>query len=110
MNSNDPIDDPARIEREIAHTRASLHRKIDELQHRLNPRERMRAETERVKSAVRVETERVKSAVRNVDPGPYAGAAALAAVGVGTAMAVRGLRRRNNHDAITPDEADFAGE
>ena len=99
MNSNDPIDDPARIERDIAHTRASLHRKIDELQHRLNPRERMRAETERVKSAV-----------RNVDPGPYAGAAALAAIGVGTAMAVRGLRRRNNHDAITPGEADLAGE
>lgn len=111
MNSNDPIDDPTRIERDIAHTRASLHRKIDELQHRLNPRERVRAETERVKSAVRVETERVKSAVRNVDPGPYAGAAALAAIGVGTAMAVRGLRRRTSHeDVITPDGADFTGE
>ncbi len=99
MNSHDPIDDPTRIERDIAYTRASLHRKIDELQHRLNPRERMRAETDRVKSAV-----------RNVDPRPYAGAAALAAIGVGTAMAVRGLRRRNHQDAITPDASDFTGE
>lgn len=99
MNGYAPMDDPDRLEREIAHTRASLHRKLDELQHRLNPRERVRAEAERVKSAV-----------RNVDPVPYTGAAALAAVGIGTAMAVRGLRRRNNHDVITPDAADLAGE
>lgn len=93
------IDDPAVIEREIAHTRASLHRKLDELQHRLSPRERVRAQAERVKSAV-----------RNVDPTPYTGAAALAAVGVGSAMAVRGLRRRNHRDAIAPDAPDLAGE
>ena len=113
MNSNDPLGDPSSIERDIVHTRASLHRKLDELQHRLNPRERMRAEAERVRSTVRHETERVKSAVRNVDPGPIAGVAALAAVGVGTAMAVNGFRRRNgNHreDAITPGAEDSLGE
>ncbi len=100
MNSNDPMDDPARIERDISHTRASLHRKLDELQHRLNPRERVRAQAERMKAVV-----------RNADPTPYTGAAALAAVGVGTAMAVRGLRRRNDHqDVMTPDASDFAGE
>jgi hypothetical protein len=100
MNDNDYSNDPAVIEREIAHKRASLQRKLDELQHRLNPRERVRAETDRVKDAV-----------RNIDPTPYTGAAALAAVGIGAAMAVRGLRRRNNHhDVITPGEADLAGE
>jgi hypothetical protein len=100
MNHHDRTEDPAVIEREIAHTRASLQRKIDELQHRLNPRERVRAEANRVKAVV-----------RNVDPTPYTGAAALAAVGIGAAMAVRGLRRRNhNGDAITPDAADLAGE
>jgi hypothetical protein len=98
--NHDHTNDPAAIEREIAHRRASLQRKLDELQRRVNPRERVRAETERVKAAV-----------RNVDPVPYTGAAALAAVGIGAAMAVRGLRRRNHHDdAITPDEADLAGE
>jgi len=99
MNGNDPTVDPARIERDIAHTRASLNRKLEELQHRLNPRERIRAESERVKSAV-----------RNIDPGPYAGAAALAAIGVGTAMAMKGLRRRNHDGAIAPDAADLTGE
>jgi ElaB/YqjD/DUF883 family membrane-anchored ribosome-binding protein len=102
MSHHDHTDDPAVIEREIAHTRASLQRKLDELQHRLSPRERLRAETHRVKAAV-----------RNVDPAPYTGAAALAAVGLGAAMAVRGLRRRNHQhqdDAITPCAADLAGE
>lgn len=100
MNDNDYSKDPAVIEREIAHTRASLQRKLDELQHRLSPRERVRAEANRVRAAV-----------RDVDPTPYTGAAALAAVGIGAAMAVRGLRRRNgDHDVITPDEADLAGE
>lgn len=98
--NHEHTNDPAVIEREIAHTRASLQRKLDELQQRLNPRERVRAEAERVKAAV-----------RNVDPKPYTGAAALAAVGIGAAMAVRGLRRRNHHDgAIVPDAADLAGE
>jgi hypothetical protein len=99
MNSNDLMSEPARIERDIAHTRASLHRKIDEIQHRLNPREQVRAQAERVRSAV-----------RSVDPTPYAGAAALAAVGVGAAMAVTGLRRCHHASAITPDASDFIGE
>jgi hypothetical protein len=95
------MDDPAVIEREIAHRRASLQRKIDELQHRLSPRDRVRAEAERVKAAV-----------RNVDPTPYAGIAALGAVAVGTAMAVRGLCRGacGTNGAIVPGPDDAVGE
>lgn len=103
MNRDETLaDDPAVIEREIVHTRASLQRKIEALQHRLNPRER-----------VREETERVKAAVRNVDPTPYAGVAALGAVALGTAMAVRGLRgccNGRHDDAIAPGPDDAVGE
>lgn len=66
------IDEPARLEMEIADTRAALRRKLELLQHRLSPRERM------------------KEAVTD---SRYAGPAALAAVGVGTALAVKGLKR-----------------
>jgi hypothetical protein len=111
MNRHDPLGDPSTIEREIVHTRASLHRKLDELQHRLNPRERMRTEAQRVTSAVRSEARRVQSAVRGVDTAPLAGVAALAAVGVGTVMAVNGFRRRNHReDLITPGVGDAPGE
>jgi hypothetical protein len=105
-------DEPARIEREIVHRRASLHRKLEVLQHRLSPREQMREGAERVTAAVRHETERVTTAVRNVDPRAYAGVAALAAVGIGTAMAVQGLRRRTNGAcSIEPAAAaDMMGE
>lgn len=111
MSSRDLLaDEPARIEREIVETRAALHRKLEELQHRLSPRERMREEAQRMTTAVRNEAERVTSAVRNVDAGAYAGVAALAAVGVGTAMAVQGLRRRNGADCIAPTAEDMMGE
>jgi 2-methylaconitate cis-trans-isomerase PrpF len=114
MSSRDLLaDEPARIEREIVHTRASLHRKLEDLQHRLSPRERLREEAQRVTGAVRNEAERVTRAVRNMDPRSCAAAAALAAVGVGTAMAVQGLRRRNgadSADSIEPTADDFTGE
>jgi hypothetical protein len=111
MSSRDLLaDEPARIEREIVETRASLHRKLEELQHRLSPRERIREEAQRVTTAVRSEAGRVTSAVRNVDAGTYAGVAALAAVGLGTAMAVQGLRRRNGADCTAPTADDMMGE
>ena len=111
MSSRDLLaEEPARIEREIVETRAALHRKLDELQNRLSPRVRMREETQRMTTAVRNEAERVTSAVRNVDVGAYAGVAALAAIGVGTAMAVQGLRRRNGADCISPTAEDMMGE
>ena len=103
MSSHEPLaDEPARLEREIVHTRESLHRKLDELQHRLDPREQVRAKTERVKSAV-----------QNVDPTSYAGVAAVAAVGIGAVMAIRGFRACANHKRIAPIEPtadDFIGE
>lgn len=111
--------DPATIEHEIVETRASLHRKLDELQHRLNPRERVRAAVQPVTDRVRSATDRVRSATENVrgaasgiDQQAYAGIAALAAVGVGTALAVKGLRRRNglSSDPITPSDVDLMGE
>jgi hypothetical protein len=53
----------------------------------------------------------VQSAVRGVDTAPLAGVAALAAVGVGTVMAVNGFRRRNHReDLITPGVGDAPGE
>ena len=112
MSSPDlSAEEPARIEREIAHTRASLHWKLEELQRRLSPRERMREGAERVTAAVRHKTERVTSAVRNVDPRAYAGVAALAAVGVGAAMAVQGLRTRTNGAcSVGPTADDMTGE
>jgi ElaB/YqjD/DUF883 family membrane-anchored ribosome-binding protein len=92
MNDHERItNDPARIEREIVHTRESLHRKLEELQHRLSPRERVRA------------------AVERIDPRPYTGIAALAAVGVGTVMAVSGWRRSRTPNGLH-DPADMMGE
>jgi ElaB/YqjD/DUF883 family membrane-anchored ribosome-binding protein len=100
MNSHEQLaEEPARIEREIVHTRASLHRKLDEIQHRLNPREQALARAERVKEAL-----------QNIDPTPYAGIAAAAAVGVGAVMALKGLRRRSYPAPVTPTAEDMMGE
>jgi hypothetical protein len=124
MKRDITLDDPAIIEREIADTRASLHRKVEELQHRLNPRERAREAGERVGERVREAGERVReagqrvrSAVEGVDArayaNEYAGAAALAAVGVGAALAVKGLRRRSpsvEEECIAPSDIDLMGE
>jgi uncharacterized protein DUF3618 len=97
-------DEPAVIEREIDQRRAALHRKLDELQHRLNPRERV------MEAVGRVDPRSYAQAV--VDNAPnYAGAAALAAIGVGTALAVRGLRRcYPGDDSIEPGAVDMMGE
>jgi ElaB/YqjD/DUF883 family membrane-anchored ribosome-binding protein len=84
-------EDPAQIEREIVRTRASLQRKLEELQHRLSPRER------------------VKAVAQRVDPRPYAGVAALAAVGIGTGMAVKQWRRHRGSNGIH-NQADMMGE
>lgn len=94
------VDEPAVIEREIDLRRASLHRTLEELQHRLNPRERVKAAVGRVDPRAYV------AAAEN-----YAGAAALAAVGVGTALAVRGLRRcYSGKETIEPSAVDMMGE
>ena len=83
--------DPARIEGEIARTRASLRNKIEELQHRLSPRER------------------VREVAHRMDPRPYAGVAALAAVGLGTGMVVKHYRHRRRANGL-PDPCDTMGE
>lgn len=117
MNRDDSFDEAAVIEREIAQTRASLHRKVEELQHRLNPRERVREAGERIGEQVRNAGDRVRHAVEGVDArayaDEYAGAAALGAIAVGTALAVRGLRRRSSSssdDCIAPSDVDLMGE
>jgi hypothetical protein len=69
--------DPAAIEAEIVRTRAALHRKLHELERRLNPK-------------TRVEEVRQK-----LNPGPYLGWAALVAVASGLLLSVAGWRRVN---------------
>ncbi|HEX5474153.1 MAG TPA: DUF3618 domain-containing protein [Vicinamibacterales bacterium] len=68
--------EPAEIQAHIEHTRASLDRKLNELQHRLNPR---------------VQFDRIKEEIRER---PVAGWAAVGAVAAGTWMAISGLRHR----------------
>lgn len=123
MNRDLSYDDPARIEREIEATRASLHRKVDELQHRLSPKEQLRSAVHSAQSAVHSAQSAVHSAVssaqdavRNTDARAYAehyaGAAALGAVAVGTALAVKGLRRcyGNGVEHVEPSDVDMMGE
>jgi hypothetical protein len=68
------------LEMDIAETRQSLDRKLDEIGRRLQPSE-MKSE---LKEAVK----------QRLDPNPYLGYIAGGLVAVGTAMAVSGLRRR----------------
>ena len=86
--------DPAVLEAEIARTRASLDSKLQELERRFSPRERL--------AEVRA----------RLDPRPYAGWAAVAAVAAGTWMAVSGVRRRYRNDSVMSDEdaAEMLGE
>jgi hypothetical protein len=86
--------DPASLEAEIARTRASLGRKLQELERRFSPRARL--------AEVRA----------RVDPTPYVGWAAVAAVAAGTWMAVSGVRRyRDGHAAMSDeDAAEMLGE
>ena len=127
MNRDLSYDDPARIEREIEATRASLHRKVDELQHRLNPKERVRSAVHTAQcavqnavssaqDAVQHAVSSAQGAVRNGDARAYAenyaGAAAVGAIAVGTALALRGLRRcyGNGVEHVEPSAVDIMGE
>jgi hypothetical protein len=84
---------PAEIESSIEQTRASLDRKLQELEHRLSPREQF---------------QRLRS---RLDPDPLMGWMAVGAVALGAALAVNGwrqvLRARNGHGAATLDEYDI---
>ena len=70
------------LEMDIAETRQSLDRKLDEIGRRLQPSE-MKSE---LKEAVK----------QRLDPNPYLGYIAGGLVAVGTAMAVKGLRNRSS--------------
>jgi len=74
------------LEIEIAETRQSLDRKLEEIGRRMQPGE-LKAE---LKEAVR----------ERLDPDPYLGYIAGSLIALGTLMAVRGLRRR--HPAAFP--------
>jgi len=79
------------LEMDIAETRQSLDRKLDEIGRRLQPSE-MKSE---LKEAVK----------QRLDPNPYLGYIAGGLVAVGTAMAVNGLRRRRQ-TSFPSDDAD----
>jgi hypothetical protein len=72
--------DVAAIEADIARTRASLNRRLQELEHRLSPAERF-AE---VKSRLDI---------RKLDPRPYPEWIAVGAIVTGTVLALAGWRR-----------------
>jgi MYXO-CTERM domain-containing protein len=82
--------DVAAIEADIARTRASLNRRLQELEHRLSPSERLA----RVKSRLDV---------RRLDPRPHPEWMAVGLVALGAALALAGWRRRK--PAL--DEADL---
>jgi hypothetical protein len=78
-------------EAEIAETRASLERKIEELERRLSP-------------------EHIKAQVRGkLNPEPYYGLIAASAVAVGGAMVARGLRRRRRAERNARDAREYGG-
>ena len=75
---------PEEIERNIATTRASLKGKLNELEHRLSPGERMHEMRQHF----------------NADAvAPWA---AVGAIATGTALAMRGLRRRHTSSSEEP--------
>jgi hypothetical protein len=79
----------AAIESDIARTRASLDRKLSELERRLAP-DHVKAE---LKQALK----------RRLDPEPYFGWIATGLVAVGGWMAVRGARRHREVEFAVPD-------
>jgi Protein of unknown function (DUF3618) len=79
----------AALEGNIAATRASLDRKIDELERRFDPR--------RIKMRVRAK----------LNPEPYLGWIAASAVAVGGVLAARGLRRRPAAAAPIDESWDY---
>lgn len=81
MNGDTSNPTMSELEVEIAETRQSLDRKLDEIGRRLQPSELTSELTEAVKE--------------RLDPEPYLGYIAGGLVALGTVMAVRGLRRRN---------------
>lgn len=83
--------DVAAIEAEIARTRASLNRRLQELEHRLSPTERLA----QVKSQLDI---------RRLDPRPHPEWIAVAAVVAGSLLALAGWRRSRQP---TLDEADL---
>jgi hypothetical protein len=83
--------DVVAIEAEIARTRASLNRRLEELEHRLSPSQRL-AE---VKSRIDI---------RRLDPRPHPEWLAVAAVVTGSLLALAGWRRSRQ---AALDEADL---
>jgi hypothetical protein len=77
----------AEIERDISNRRESLKGKLNELEHRLSP------------------AERISSMRRRITPEAVAPWAAAGAVATGAVLAVRGLRRRR-HVAEYEEDAD----
>lgn len=80
-------DDPARIEAEIARTRAQLKEAVDELSDRLNPKTQASELTEEAKRAVADLKRRVTGEVRPDDE-PEVSRAGWVVLGVGAALAV----------------------
>lgn len=90
-DSNDPV----ALQADIARTRASLDRKLHELEYRLNPK---------------VKIAQIKS---RLDPRPYSGWIAIAAVAAGAWMTIAGVRRyrfSNGRGMDDPNVAEMMGE
>lgn len=84
---------PQEIERSISATRESLKGKLNELEHRLSPSERMRDVT------------------RRINPDAVLPWAAVGAVATGAMLAVRGLRRHHHApDGDTPADDPQASD
>ena len=85
----------ALIEADIARTRASLNRKLQELEQRLSPSQRM-AEV------------KAKLDPRRFDPRPYPEWIAVGAVALGTVLALAGWRRSrgNGYAELRDDDLD----
>ena len=90
-DSNDPV----ALQADIARTRASLDRKLHELEYRLNPK---------------IKLAQIKS---RLDPRPYSGWLALAAVAAGAWMTIAGVRRyrfANRRGIDDPYVGEMMGE
>lgn len=87
---------PEEIRVDIAHRRAALDAKIQELERRLSPREQVA---------------RVRS---QLSPEPYLGWIAATAVAAGAALAYRGIRRSHRGNGLAvlddPTTAELMGE
>ena len=77
---------PEQIERDIVNTRESLKGKLNELEHRLSP------------------VERVREVREHLTPESVAPWAAVGAIATGTVLALRGLRRHRSSTAPEMDD------